>query len=111
MDSTKAEPYYVMGTGSRSMRTDPNAQNIFVTLCSYIIELKQEHPTLVLISGMAEGWDEAIAKAAIRFEIPFIAAVPHAGYGSYYWGRKSVTGNSRMNDWLSIIRKAEEVVK
>jgi uncharacterized phage-like protein YoqJ len=37
--------------------------------------LKQLRPSKV-ISGMAQGWDQALAQAAKDLEIPFIAAVP-----------------------------------
>lgn len=31
-----------------------------------------------VISGMAQGWDQVFARAAVRLSIPFIAAVPFA---------------------------------
>lgn len=40
--------------------------------------LKAEAP-LTVISGMARGWDQAFAEAAIELRIPFIAAVPFEG--------------------------------
>lgn len=43
-----------------------------------VCALNKLRPTQV-ISGMALGWDQAIAQAAITLEIPFIAAVPFAG--------------------------------
>lgn len=104
------EHYYVMGTGSRSMRTDPNAQTIYKHLLTKVELLAEQHPNLWMISGMAEGWDEAIAKAAIALGIPFTAAIPNDTYGAYYWGRNSVTGKDRINDWYAIIGQAREVV-
>jgi uncharacterized phage-like protein YoqJ len=32
-----------------------------------------------LISGMALGWDQAVARAAVALNIPFIAAIPFVG--------------------------------
>jgi len=40
--------------------------------------LKQLNPYMV-VSGMALGWDTAIAQAAIKLNIPLIAAIPFAG--------------------------------
>jgi uncharacterized phage-like protein YoqJ len=40
--------------------------------------LRQEQPARV-ISGMAQGWDQAVAAAAIELGIPFVAAVPFRG--------------------------------
>jgi uncharacterized phage-like protein YoqJ len=40
-----------------------------------ICYLEQERPVKV-ISGMALGWDLAVAEAAVYLDIPFIAAVP-----------------------------------
>lgn len=35
-----------------------------------------------VISGMALGWDQALAQAALDLGIPFVAAVPFEGFGS-----------------------------
>lgn len=43
--------------------------------------LKKASPKKV-ISGMALGWDTAVARAAIKLKIPLIAAVPFAGQES-----------------------------
>lgn len=40
--------------------------------------LDELDPSLV-ITGMAQGWDTAIAAAAITLDIPFVAAIPFAG--------------------------------
>lgn len=110
MDSTTLDPYYVMGTGSRSMRTAPDAQNIFHILQTHILTIFEAHPSLVLISGMAEGWDEAIAKVAIFNKIPFIAAIPNAGYGEYYWGKNSLLKKDRLSEFRQLLSKAIDVV-
>jgi uncharacterized phage-like protein YoqJ len=43
-----------------------------------VAALKKYKPALV-ITGMAPGWDQAVAEAAVRVEIPFLAAVPFPG--------------------------------
>lgn len=103
--------YHVMGTGSRSMRTEPNAQSIFDTLLHHVSQLFDEHPDLVLISGMAEGWDEAIAKAALKLKIPWIAAIPTVTYGDYYWSERiSLLKKDRTSEFKNLISKATEIV-
>jgi uncharacterized phage-like protein YoqJ len=42
---------------------------------------EQGRPTLI-VSGMAQGWDRALAEAAVDLGIPFEAAVPFAGQES-----------------------------
>lgn len=42
------------------------------------MHLKLNMPRVV-ISGMALGWDQAVAEAAINLKIPFVAALPFAG--------------------------------
>ena len=49
--------------------------------------LKKIKPDKV-ISGMALGWDQAVAQAAIELDIPLIAAIPFEGQGSR-WPEKS----------------------
>ncbi len=46
-----------------------------------VTELKQIQPEYVL-TGMALGWDQAIAEACDRIGIPFIACLPHDNPGS-----------------------------
>jgi uncharacterized phage-like protein YoqJ len=40
--------------------------------------IRRYKPEMV-ISGMALGWDQALAKAAVNLEVPFIAAIPFPG--------------------------------
>lgn len=108
----------VMGTGSRSMLTEPNAKEIYQNLETYILILKEKDPDLVLISGMAEGWDEAIAKVGLRNKIPYIVALPNDGYGDYYWTPAappkkkdgSLLGIDRRSTFRDLVSHAEEIV-
>lgn len=59
-------------------------------------------PTKV-ISGVALGWDQAVAQAAIDLGIPFVAAVPHA---TQHW---RWPGESKRR-YLDLLNKAAEVV-
>jgi hypothetical protein len=101
----------IMGTGSRSMLTDPNAVEIYKHLEAHVLhlkELEQDH-TIVLISGMAEGWDEAIAKVGERNNIPYHCYIPTKDYGAYYWGRKSLMGIDRLHIFDRLIEGAARV--
>lgn len=56
-----------------------------------------------VISGMAMGWDMALARAAISLEIPLIAAVPFKGQESR-WSYQTV------NLYHKLLSEADEVV-
>jgi hypothetical protein len=100
------EPYIVAGTGSRSfMPTGP----VTTALHRYVQEQQVAHPDLELMSGMAEGWDEFIARTGIEMGVPFHAAVPNRGYGLYYWGRHSQTGQDRLDQFEWLLSKAKTV--
>lgn len=102
--------FYVMGTGSRSMVVAANRLHIYHHLRSHVLRLRDQHPDLVLISGMAEGWDEAIAKVGMRENIPFHAYVPNPGYGTYYWRDHSLTGCNRATQFDELLAAASKVV-
>ena len=48
-------------------------------LIDFAVSTLREHQPSMVISGMAIGWDMAIAIAAIRLEIPFWAYLPFIG--------------------------------
>jgi hypothetical protein len=102
--------FHVMGTGSRSMVVAADRLSVYDDLRNHILRLRNQHPDLVLISGMAEGWDEAIAKVGMRENIPFHAYVPNPEYGAYYWGQHSLTGRNRMSTFNELLAAAEKVV-
>lgn len=67
------------GTGHRPDKLGGYSEEAGELLASFatsqLIKLK---PSLV-ISGMALGWDTALAKAAVELDIPFHAYIPFAG--------------------------------
>jgi hypothetical protein len=101
--------FYVMGTGSRKMVVREDRAEIYALLEYKISLLLEEYPDLHLISGMAEGWDEAIAKVGMRRNIPYSCYIPHRTYGDYYWGRKSLTGKNRIATFNEIVEAAADV--
>lgn len=68
------------GTGHRPDKLggyDDDTFSKLVDLAEAYIESKG--PPAIIISGMALGWDQALAQAAINCNIPFVAAVPFKG--------------------------------
>lgn len=56
-----------------------------------------------IISGMALGWDQAVAEAAVEMKIPFIAAVPFIGQ-EQRWRYRDIVRYQRL------LKQAQEVV-
>lgn len=98
----------IMGTGSRSMVTHKDRVAIYNNLQDEILRLLAKYPALHLVSGMAEGWDEAIAKVAFRNNIPYSVYLPNNGYGKYYWGEHSFLGVDRMHTFNELVLGATE---
>lgn len=61
--------------------------------CQYVLgQVKEEllaHSDVQVMSGMAEGFDECVAAAAVQLDLPLHAVIPNYGYGQFYWGRNS----------------------
>lgn len=55
---------------------DPKAFDRLVSVA--IQSLRQVNPTVVT-TGMALGWDQAVAVACLQLSIPFVAAIPFRG--------------------------------
>lgn len=47
--------------------------------CCAIDPLRLQHQPFSVFTGMAQGWDQAIAKACIVLRVPFMAVIPCAG--------------------------------
>ena len=69
----------VAGTGHRPNKLGGYGvaaeRRVFTTALRSLEHLKPER----VISGMALGWDQALARAAVELGIPFVAAVPFEG--------------------------------
>ena len=81
------------GTGHRPEKTggysDVSRKILYEVAKNALIESKPEK----IISGMALGWDQALAEAAIDLGIPFIAAIPFVNHGNN-WPSKSRMHNA-----------------
>lgn len=100
--TTVAKTY--AGSGSRELKGD---SILFDKVVVRLIEMIEQTKPALLITGMAEGFDEALAIAAIATDTPLRAMIPNAGYGQHYWGKKSVTGRNRMTEFEYIIAYAQ----
>jgi len=95
----------IAGTGSRSLVKNQALMAAMIELLARkIISDRVDY----VISGMAEGFDEALAKAAILTRTDWLAAIPNAGYGQYYWGQTSQTGKNRMLEFEELVNQSTD---
>lgn len=104
--------YVVAGTGSRSLQVAPvevkrAAANLTADALAGLVEAHGDR--LVVMSGMAEGFDACLAYTALRAGVRLWAAVPNKGFGGHYWGRNSLTGRDRLAEFVGILAAAERV--
>jgi Uncharacterized protein conserved in bacteria len=69
----------VSGTGHRPQKLGGFSKGAFNKLHTIATEWLLENKPEKVISGMALGWDMALAQASIDLDIPLIAAVPFKG--------------------------------
>ena len=95
----------ICGTGHRPNKLGGYSDPIFdalVRLCSYYLTTTTEKPTLV-ISGMAQGFDQALAQACLDCGYPYDAYVPHEG-------QESIWRDPRAKDkYYKLLNSAREV--
>jgi len=92
----------IAGTGHRPNKLGGYGYDIYELLLKTASKAIDGFATKV-ISGMALGWDQALAEAAINLNIPFIAAVPFRGQEGK-WPPPS------KRKYQKLISKADEVV-
>lgn len=106
------ELYVVMGTGTRQLQlASPEEKSRIMSVIQYHIRrLQEEHgEMLVVVTGMAEGFDSALARASLSLGVLTAAFVPNTGYGSYYWGRNSLTGQGRYRQFEELLARMHSV--
>lgn len=111
-DCPGRDEYVVAGTGSRSLRiAEREVQVRAAELVTARLETMQRlrGDDLVVMSGLAEGFDELLAVTALKLRIRLWAALPSRNYGAYYWQRKSVTGMPRLPAFLKLTTAAWKV--
>ena len=85
--------YYIAGTGHRPNKCGKNYEEYFngelenqKNMCiDYLTEKKMSN--IKIISGMAQGFDTALALAAIELDLPLIAAIPCVNQSSRWTGQ------------------------
>lgn len=105
-------PYIVPGTGARELQSADvfTKRKVVEAIDENQLALKDEHgDRLVIMSGMAEGFDKAHALRALHNNIRLWLAIPTKDYADYYWGRNSLTGLNMMDEFNAIKDAAEKV--
>lgn len=101
----------IAGTGTRQIAKNYHNLEDYTQKMAELLSLgRNKNYDLSVISGCAEGFDEALAKAANIAGIPWTAALPWAGYGQYYWQNRSVTGADRFHEFQELLDTASDVV-
>lgn len=101
--------FVLAGTGSRSLRTaDRSVQVAAMDLVTErVAALVLEHDErLVVMSGGAEGFDELLARVALRLGVRLWLALPNRGYIAHYWGRASLLERDRTEEFAQIAAAA-----
>ncbi len=101
----------IAGTGTRDIVRSKEAMDWMINnLTETLVKGKEKlGDELSVISGMAEGFDEALAIAAIKAKVPFHAYIPGHGFASHFWGESSTTGRDRLQMFERILSEAAEV--
>jgi uncharacterized phage-like protein YoqJ len=92
------------GTGHRPDKLGGYSQDVFKRLLAVASDALGTYKPDVVISGMALGWDQALAQAAVDHNIPFIAAVPFEGQEMVWPDTSRLTYN------LLLARAQERIV-
>jgi uncharacterized phage-like protein YoqJ len=78
----------VAGTGHRPDKLGGYGDDVYQKLISLATDWLSDNLPTKVISGMAIGWDQALAQAAIDLQIPLVAAIPFKGQEDL-WPEKS----------------------
>lgn len=97
------DKFVICGTGHRPNKLGGYGNDVLNRLINLATSALDRWKPTQVISGMALGWDQALAIASIRLEIPVTAAVPFKGQESR-WSEKS------QKLYRRILERADEVV-
>ena len=92
----------VCGTGHRPDKLGGYSIEVINNLTQLASDWLREHKPTKVISGMALGWDTALASAAVSNEIPLVAAIPFRGQESR-WPDESQKEFNRLTDKAQVI--------
>mgnify|MGYP001212151880 CR=1 FL=1 len=97
------EGLIVSGTGHRLDKLGGYASWAYNLLVQLAVMILSALKPKKVISGMAIGWDQALAEAAVKLGIPFVAAIPFKGQESR-WPKES------QKKYHELLARAAEVV-
>ena len=89
-------------TGHRPPKLGGYGEDVFDALVELAYEVLPLLKVDKMISGMALGWDQAVAQACIDLNIPFIAATPCRHQDSKW-------PDSSRQKWISLMDEAESI--
>src|SRR6478609_27581 len=97
----------VAGTGHRPDKLGGYSADVYSRLVNTAIEWLNENRVMAVISGMALGWDQALAEAALATGKPFYAYIPFKGQESK-WPSESQKNFHRLIEKASCIVECSE---
>lgn len=100
---------FIVGvTGSRSLQTAPveDQQRILDHMTAEFTRLKEKYGSVLVITGMAEGFDALCARAAQLAEVDYWCAIPSPDYADYWWKSNSQLGYDRSEVFQGYVDKA-----
>lgn len=107
------DDYLLVGTGSKSLQTVTTEEKTRIqdVIMAHLVGKADDigHNRLVVVSGMAEGFDKALAIVTILLGLRLRLAIPNRGYGRYYWRDHSLTGENRLRAFEAILSNAEQI--
>lgn len=102
--------YRIAGTGTRKIaKNAEHLEKVTQFIRNMLLERLKTTPEITVISGLAEGFDEALATAAYLAGVAYKAYIPNFGYGKYYWQDNSQSGKDRYSVFMSLFDNAQEV--
>lgn len=93
----------IAGTGHRPNKLGGYSKEAFTKLVDLATDSLLELGPEKVISGMALGWDQALATAVLNLNIPLIAAVP-------FFGQESKWPLNSKKQYRDLISKADDVI-
>lgn len=94
----------IAGTGHRPPKLTIGSENaynpiVYERLVDLALAALQKYQPSRVISGMALGWDQALAEASVELSIPFYAYIPFQGF-------ESLWPNESKKKYLELLEKA-----
>jgi hypothetical protein len=104
--------FVLAGTGSRSLRTalrEVQVEAMDRCMKAVARRLLEHGSRLVIMSGMAEGFDECLARVALKLGVRLWCSIPNKGYSNWYWRDHSLLERNRLPEFNDILAQAWKV--